>query len=339
MQPNRGFELGRPLGFPLLIHGSWLPAGVLLTAHLALSAYGERDLIPALVLGAGTVIAYFMCVLAHALAHLFSARLSQAPRERVKLFIFGDVSVAFTGPGAVRTALAGPLASAAIAAVLYVASLSDFGDAAFLRTLAFVNAGLAALNLLPGLPLDGGRLFGVLGRDRRALTVAIGRICGFLAVVAGGWLLLGGPGRVEDTAFGLWLVLAGIFVVAESKAARGAAPVARKIADETVGAWARPFAGRIDAASAAPQSGGPYAVSEDGRLAGVLAEGHRGRVRTSDVMVPWSPALGMPADAPLMGALKRLADKHAPLVVVVDSAGVVRGVLDEAAVRSRLASR
>lgn len=339
MQPNRGLELGRPLGFPLLVHGSWLPAGALLSVHLAFSSYGERDLIPALILGVGTVIAYFVCVLAHALAHIVSARLSEAPRQPVKLFVFGDVSEAFAGAGAVRTALAGPLVSGAIAAALYAASLSPLGDATFLRTLASVNAGLAALNLVPGLPLDGGRLFAFLGRDRRSAAAAIGRICGFLAVIAGAWLLLGGPARVEDTAFGVWLVLAGIFVAAESKGARGAAPAARKVQDETVGAWARPFAGRIDAKAAAPHGGGPYAVSADGRLAGVLAHGHKGRVRVSDVMVPWTPALGMPADAPLMGALKKLAEEQAPLVVVVDREGVVRGVLDEAAVRSHISPR
>lgn len=343
MHPNRGLHLGRPLGSEFLIHLSWLPAGAFLSAHLALVAYGDRSVPVAILLGLITVGGYLVSVVLHALAHLVCARIAGMKLGESRVFPFGDV----TDPGATTgrrradafVALSGPALSLVLGGALFLYSRSTADRTAdILRTIALANVALAVVNLLPVLPLDGGRLVASAGRSRARLASFGGKLFGLLAVVGGGWLLFQGPDLVNETAAGLWLVLIGIFVFIGSNWQTRRAPVLPVLDGQTVGQWARPFAGRLDAASPAPAGGGPYAVAEAGRLAGVLTEARvREGIRVSDLMVPWTSDLGMPAETPLLTALKRLSDAHADVVVVVDAKGVVRGVLDEGAVRERLA--
>jgi Zn-dependent protease len=343
MQPNRGLELGRPFGSPFLVHASWLPAGALLSAHLALAAFGDRGLAQAILLGLVTVGAYLVCVVLHALAHLITARIGGARPGTIAIFVFGDV----TEPGApcrqrrsdVVAAMSGPAMSVLLGAAALGAATTKSGlTTDVLRTVGFANLALAALNLLPVLPLDGGRLVAAGSRRRARLASFGGKLVALSAVAAGGWLLWQGPDLVDETAFGLWLVLTGIFVFLSSGAARYTTASLPRLDGQTVGQWARPFAGRIDARAPAPAAGGPYAVSDAGRLAGVLTPSRiRPGVRVADLMVPWTAELGMRADAPLTSALERLSAEPASVVVVVDDRGVVRGVLDEGAVRAHLA--
>jgi hypothetical protein len=340
MQPNRGVSLGRPLGSALSVHGSWFPAGALLAAHLSFIAYGDKGLLAALALGAETVLGYFFCVLLHSLAHVVVGRLTGVRPAAVRVFIFGDVSTTrpMLGRRALWTALAGPLTSGILAgASLLGSAMTKSPTSDLLRTIGLANAAVAVLNLLPGLPLDGGHIRAATGRGRRKLAVRVGRLTGLAALVAGAWLVSEGSGLIPETAFGLWLLLAGLFVVVQSGAVTASVSTVAALSGQTVGSWARPFAGRVDAGALAP-TGGPYAVSEDGRLTGVLPQAvRRRRTRAADVMIPWTAELNMPSDAALLGALEKLAAKAAPLVVVVDREGVVRGILDEDSVREQLA--
>ena len=345
MQPNRGLQLGRPLSSKLIVNVSWLPAGGLLAAHLALTAYGDRGLGAAVLLGVVTVGAYLVGNVLHALAHLTCARAMGAKLGDVKVYVFGETSEPRAPSGSRRAeailALSGPVVSAVLGVGALIWSMTA-GDrmADILRTLAMLNLAVAAINLLPVLPLDGGRLVASTGRTRARLAAFGGKVAGLTSFVAGVWLLVRGPQLVDETAFGSWLVLIGIFVFAGSSWSTSRGPVLPEVDGQTVGQWARPFAGRLDVRTLAPSGGGPYAVADGGRLAGVLIESHvRAGTPVSDLMVPWSPDLGMPSDAPLMGALQRLSKDGVDVVVVLDREGVVRGVLDEGAVREQLAGR
>jgi hypothetical protein len=164
-------------------------------------------------------------------------------------------------------------------------------------------------------------------------------VIGLLATAAGIWLLFGGLDLLDESALGLWLVLSGVFVIVQARRATPTLEPAAiaSLAEEQVGAWARPFTGRVDANDPVPTERGAYAVADNGRLAGVLPSNARPGARCGDVMVKWNPQLGVRTSAPLMHALERLADRTTPVVVVVDEKGVVRGVIDETAVRARLA--
>lgn len=332
----------QPLGSPFSVHASWLPAGALLIAQLSLSAYNDRSLVASVLLAAATVVGYFLSTLAHALAHIVCARAAGARPGPVRVYVFGDVMVpgrpARTRGGDLATALAGPATSALIAIASGVAWFVTAGRLSnVLGTLALMNLGLVAVNLLPVLPLDAGRLVAARSRTSAHLASLLGRLLGILAVAAGAWFLVQGPTFVRETASGVWLVLVGLFVFLGSGWQDYRASSLPALDDRTVGDWARPFAGRLDAGAPVPASGGPYAVSENGRLAGVLTEAQlREGEAAADVMVPWTHDLGMPMDAPLVRALQRLSDEQTSIVVAVDADGVVRGVLDAGAVREQL---
>jgi hypothetical protein len=236
-------------------------------------------------------------------------------------------------------AFVGPVASAVLGALLLLGADSlGTGPDDVLRIAGWASIALGVLNLAPGLPLDGGHILAAITRRRR-LAVRTGQLFGLVAVVGGIWLLLSGPAALDDTAFGLWLLLAGIFILAEARASDGQVPV-MALDDQTAGAWARPFAGRVAATDPVPAAGGPFAVSDGTRLAGVLAHGGVAAPDTicADVMVPWTSGIGVRTHAPLREALARLTEPETQLVVVVDEKGIVRGVLDEDAVRSRVVS-
>jgi Zn-dependent protease len=350
MQRSSGLNLGRPLGFPLLVHGSWLPAAALLVAHAALQAFGDKSLPLAVGFGALVAVVLFVCVVLHELAHAFIARRKGIETLDATLYVFGGVARTASQPSNPRVesaiAAAGPVCSGILAAAFWVGSFFVHGDFAdVLRTVAVANAAFTLFNLLPGLPLDGGRLLVAhrwrVKNDRaRAVRFATrtGRVIGVAFAVAGVWLIGNSFSSAPDAVASLWLILAGAFVFSRASEARSAG-LAGFVRDATVGSWARPFAGRVPIDETVPDGGGPYAVSDAGRLAGVLPrqmlKANAGRV-ARDVMVPWTSGIACSAGEPLERALERLATNHDTVLVVLDEHGVVRGVLDTDAVRERI---
>src|SRR5438094_844132 len=172
MRRRTGLEIGRPLGFPLLVHGSWFPAGALLVAHLTISAYGGHDLAAAVLLSISTVLVFFVCIAIKELVQAVVARVVRTPFKDVTLYIFGGLPRSARESTAaapdVVIALTGPLTSGAIGA-LGLSSAARFHGmpADVLWTLGIANIALALVNLLPGFPLDGGRLVtAIVGRTK-----------------------------------------------------------------------------------------------------------------------------------------------------------------------------
>lgn len=175
---------------------------------------------------AGTLsaLALFGSVLIHELGHCVAARRLGIPVRRITLFIFGGVSemaqTHSTSPGAeFRTSVAGPLVSFAAAGLFGLMTLLVGGAASSIvvetiRYLYFVNFLLAVFNLIPGFPLDGGRILRSIvwrrtGDIRRATR---------LAARAGVFMAVGmiGLGLVNLFAMhfvaGVWLLLIGLFL-------------------------------------------------------------------------------------------------------------------------------
>jgi Zn-dependent protease len=168
-------RLGRSLhlfGIPLSIHPSWLLTIVLLVLGVGhtLPADGQRTRLfdlPARAYLAGLAVAVglFASVLVHELAHALVARWRGLPVRRINLFFFGGTAEidadALDAPGEAIVAAAGPVISAALAGVCGVGWWLVRGGgwpALALGFLALANAGVALCTLLPGYPLDGGRL-------------------------------------------------------------------------------------------------------------------------------------------------------------------------------------
>lgn len=176
------YRLLRIFGIDVLVHWSWLAIFVLLSWWLSQGFFkDEYDWTAGQRWAAAVVaaLAFFASILLHELAHSLVARREGLPVKNITLFIFGGVS-ALGGesetPGQeFRVAIVGPLVSFILAAIFgivaVVAVVSDAGDSppgAIVLYLAIINAAVGAFNLLPGYPLDGGRVL-------RAALWAVGR--------------------------------------------------------------------------------------------------------------------------------------------------------------------
>lgn len=177
-------RLGRPFGIPLEIDASWLLVFALVTTSLTLSyfpaALPDAPSSLYVLLGVITALAFFASLVLHELAHSLVARAGGLKITKVTLFLFGGVSQMEDEPKSpgheFLLALAGPLTSVVLGAGALVvrAVLVDAGAPGLFwlpfEYLGLINIALAAFNLLPGFPLDGGRVL------RAVLWAATGNI-------------------------------------------------------------------------------------------------------------------------------------------------------------------
>lgn len=236
------FSLGSIAGIRIGINYTWLLAFALITWSLAVGWFPQTcpscDQVTSWVLGALAAILLFVSVLVHELAHSLVARSRGMPVQEITLFIFGGVS---NISGEARSARdefvmagVGPLTSLVLAAVFFVVLLLAGGGAllgggagvtpisALLAYLALINALLAAFNLIPGFPLDGGRVFrsiiwGITGNMVRATNIAAtaGQVFAWIFIAYGVFQLLSG-----NLLGGIWIAFIGWFLNSAADASR-----------------------------------------------------------------------------------------------------------------------
>ncbi len=221
------FTLGRLFDIRIGVHVSWLAVYLLATVSIAGNIGGVSRLL-ALGLAAICALLLFASVIAHEFAHALVARAYGVRTRAITLFLFGGVATLECeppSPGAeVMIALAGPAMSAVIGAsafgVLMLLERSaggPLGDAVGLVTayVALANGVLAAFNLVPAFPMDGGRVLrAAIWRARRSRAAATGAasIVGLALAVA----LVGGGLTMALTAHAWqdgWYVLIGAFLL------------------------------------------------------------------------------------------------------------------------------
>jgi Zn-dependent protease len=222
---RHNISLGRILGIPIALDFSWFVVFALLTWMLASSYYpGEfKDWSPLLYwfMGAVTAIMLFASVLLHELGHSVVALWYKIPVRSITLFLFGGVAqIGAEPPSAVAEfliAVAGPLVSLTLAIVFYAVQPLVAGIEPLLglaKYLAYINLILLVFNLIPGFPLDGGRVFRAAvwkatGDLRRATLIAanVGRLFAFLFIFAGVWQMFSG-----NFGGGIWIAFIGWFL-------------------------------------------------------------------------------------------------------------------------------
>lgn len=213
-----GLALGRVAGIPVLLTPSWWLGAVVVTAlytplvHQLLPQAGAPATV---VLAATLAVLLAVSVLAHELGHCVLARQLGIPIRRVRLFLLSGISELGRRPAGPReeglVALAGPVVSVVLALLTgAVWGVLEPGDALWLLAaeLTVANVAVGLFNLLPGLPLDGGRVlravvWALTGRRGAGTTAAL---VGAGLVVAG--LLVWGAVGVLSGAEGAWLRLA-----------------------------------------------------------------------------------------------------------------------------------
>jgi Zn-dependent protease len=195
MKTTGGVKIAEVWGIPIAVHPSWLVIFALFAWSLARGhfpiEYPGWDTLTYWIVGAITALLAFGSVLVHELGHSWVALRNGLPIRGITLFVFGGVAQigreAATPGAEFRIAIAGPLTSFGLAA-LFVAARVLSGEvdvaAAPALWLARINTTVALFNLLPGFPLDGGRLLRAVvwqatGSCRRGQGPAGGRyVCG-----------------------------------------------------------------------------------------------------------------------------------------------------------------
>lgn len=219
-------RLGRIRGIEIGINYTWLVVFALVTASLALAFFPQ--IVPGLgileywLLGAAASVLLFGSVLVHELSHSIVAQQLGIQVKSITLFIFGGVSNIQGEPKRPRDealmAAAGPGASIGIGLVLFgLWFLLGDGNAPLASLLGYlwlINFLLAAFNLIPGFPLDGGRVFrsivwAATDNFERATRIAarVGQVVAYLFIFGGLFIIFTG-----DIIGGIWLAFIGWFL-------------------------------------------------------------------------------------------------------------------------------
>ncbi|HUZ03345.1 MAG TPA: site-2 protease family protein [Thermomicrobiaceae bacterium] len=322
--------------------GAWYAGGVLLAA------------------------AFFASLLAHEWAHLWVARLVGQPQPRIRLYPFGGAGAGFVDPGSPRqhtlVAIAGPTISFILAAVagalwwvLPRGSPLDTG----LGWVALGNLALAGVNLLPGYPLDGGRVFRALiwylhddftvgTRAAVAYAQAIS-VLGF----ATGLVMLGSGSR--SAIWGLWVLIVSWGLNRASRDELTRAFFALAGAELTAGETIEGMNGRVTVDAPleevidvllSGEHAGPALVVDDRGPVGVLTLEQLRHFRRAEwpqrtaaqAMIPLAGLARIESDTPLRDLLSWLTEGRED-VLLVSMQGEVVGAIDRRLALQRLLQR
>lgn len=226
--PFPSLKIGRILGISIEINYTWFVIFALVTSSLAFSyfpaLYPRHSMLINILDGLITALFFFLSVIAHELSHSYVARLNQVPIQKITLFIFGGVAEMSSEPKSsaaeFKMAIAGPLASFVLSGLFFLVYLAagllrlSSPITAPLFWLSGTNLFLGLFNLLPGFPLDGGRilravLWKILKDFRRATKIAVrgGQTLTFMLIAVGLWEIL-----FQRRLDGAWLVFLGWFL-------------------------------------------------------------------------------------------------------------------------------
>ena len=347
-------SLGKVLGIPIRLHTTWFLVAVLVTVSLAAGffpqQYGGWSPATYWLVGGVTAVLFFGSVLLHELGHSVVALRERVPVKSITLFIFGGVAQIGAEPPTAgaefRIAVAGPLVSFALAAIFTglgaILSGTDFLFAP-LAYLGRINLLLGAFNLIPGFPLDGGRVFRALlwktGGNFRSATrwasragqlVALsfilygiaqfffgGGLVGSLWYIFIGWFLNNAAQSsyqqavLRDTLSG---VKARNVMTQQCQTVPAGVPLDRLVEDNILGQGQRCFF-----------------IADQADLKGLItlhnirrvAAGHRGEVTTDQAMTPSDLVYQVHPEDDVMTVLQKMDESDVNQVPVVDGGRLI----------------
>jgi len=246
MLQRSGIRIFKLFGIDIYIHSSWFLIFVLLAWSLAGGvfphAHPEWPPLLNLCLGIIAALLFFFSVLLHELAHALVARSRNLPVRRITLFLFGGVSNIEREPASAKTeflmAIVGPITSLGLGVILgavgmFIAGVNSnmpniYGAierpgplSTLFIWLGTINILVGIFNLIPGFPLDGGRvlrsaIWGASGDLHKATNIAsfVGQLTGWIFIFSGLWMVFGGrvPFFGAGIFNGIWLAFIGWFL-------------------------------------------------------------------------------------------------------------------------------
>ncbi len=345
-------QLGRVSGISVKVHWSVGLIAMLLGVSLA----QRMGVVAATV----AVVAFMVSILAHEFAHAFTARRFGVGTESIQLWALGGVArLTRESPSAKAEgwiAAAGPIASVGIAlgglTGWWLLDGADSGSSfvAVLGWLGIINALLAVFNLLPGAPLDGGRIVKAvrwsIHGDRHREAGRAGIVLGWL-VAASGFLFI-----LRDQS-GIWLVVTGAFIAVNAHVEIAAATIAGKLAGSKVRdltwfglaeagedmdadsmLWQRGRLGSAGAVTVTDSAGAPRGLAFEDDMWAVPAD-QRPWVMLTQMMVPFDRTAQVGPDDDLSSVLPKINPAR-PIVTVWQDGRLV-GLVPPRRLRERLA--
>jgi Zn-dependent protease/predicted transcriptional regulator len=253
---GRSIKLFKLFGFEVRVDLSWVIIAILIAWSLSIGffPFHYKNLSAQVYWSMGIIgaLGLFLSVIFHEMCHSLVARSYGIPMKGITLFIFGGVAEMGDEPHSPRAeftmAIAGPLSSIMIAVVAY--GIYAFGKArgwvvpvvGVIHYLSTINGLLAAFNLIPAFPLDGGRvlrsaLWGLKGNLRWATRVSswIGETFGILLIVLGVLAVVRG-----NFIGGMWWFLIGMFLRNAAKMSYRQLTVRRALEGEPIRRFMEP---------------------------------------------------------------------------------------------------
>ncbi len=330
------------------MHASWMIIFVLITMSLAVQFTQEHPQWTSVQhwsVGVATSLLFFASVLFHELSHSMVARIYKIRVISITLFVFGGVARIGREPAKAiqefNIAIAGPLASFLLGGIFYSLTLI-FPYSQMIGALAtwlgFINVRLALFNLLPGFPLDGGRVFraivwGINKDFSRATKIAgtSGKLVAYALIVYGASYALRG-----QWPYGLWFAFIGWFLL--NAAQESVAHVAIRealsglhaadVMSHEVPTVARDISLEEYSQEVARTGRRCHLVTTDDRLMGMVNVHTLNAVPRDEwvhnsvqaVMIPREKILWARPDEPLLGLLERLVAADVNQMPVVSGA-------------------
>jgi Zn-dependent protease len=347
-----GWKVGRLAGIEIAIHPSWLVIAFLVTYSLAVARFpfefpGWTDAVYWIV-AAATAALFFGSVLAHELSHAIVAQRFGLKVEGITLFIFGGATTIEADSRTPREealiAIAGPATSLAIGIALVAANvvIAHQQIGALVGWLGFINILLGLFNLIPGFPMDGGRILRALiwrwRGDQLAATrnaAMVGRIFAYGLIAFGVFLALQ-PGGIFS---GLWLALIGWFLSNAAEATAAQAGLERSLRGVKVRdamdldpPWVTPNEPVNELVNARMLRGEDRSFlvrHDDGGLAGIVTltdvrrlsrEAWEG-ARVTDIMTRYADLATIRPETPLIDALRLLQERDVGQLPVIEHDG------------------
>jgi Zn-dependent protease/predicted transcriptional regulator len=230
MNPGSSLRIGRILGIPIYIHASWVIIFVLITMSLGAqftAQHPQWTRTQHWSVGVVTSLLFFASILFHEMSHSLVARAYKIRVDSITLFVFGGVArIGQEASNALQEfniAIAGPISSFFLSGVFFGLTKFfpyDTMTGALALWLCNINLILATFNLLPGFPLDGGRIFraivwGITKDFTRASKMAgtSGKLVAYGMIVYGAGLAL----STSQWQQGLWLAFIGWFLLSAAQ--------------------------------------------------------------------------------------------------------------------------
>ena len=360
--------IGKIMGIPIGLDHSWFLIFALLTWMLAVGYFPKEfkgwEVWEYWVVSAVTSILFFLSVLIHELGHSTIAIHYKLKVRRITLFIFGGIAEITQEPKkAVEEfwiAIAGPITSFLLALVFYLIAKAFAGIKpvyALFQYLALINFILALFNLIPGFPLDGGRVFraivwGISKDFQKSTRIAaiVGRFFGFFLILIGVFWMMAG-----DLIDGLWLAFIGWFLESAAASQLQMQELHKLLAGHTVyDAMTRSF-GIVPADMTISELMSNEILSrgrrffivrnEDNSINGMLTIHSLKKVpqpdwqttRVDSIMIPFDKIKKVNSDHPLLDALKEMDENGVNQLPVFENGELV-GILSRESIISYLST-